>query len=72
MDDGFSTYLFEYQFDGGKWLMEVPARSPEEAEERLQRVANHGSYLGRGVMKVPAAVGPWVPFWCRLRNWLLR
>lgn len=72
MEDGFSTYLFEYQFDGGKWLMEVPARSEQEAKERLARAACYGTYLGRGVMKVPASIGGWVPFWCRLRNWLLR
>ncbi len=32
----FKRYLFTYRFDGADWSLEIPARSLEEAKERVK------------------------------------
>ncbi|MER9354182.1 hypothetical protein NKJ86_09045 [Mesorhizobium sp. M0025] len=35
-DVAFNRYLFEYRHDGTEWGIEVMARSPQEAKERIK------------------------------------
>jgi len=35
----FNRYLFEYRHGGAEWGIEIAARSPEEARERLKSLA---------------------------------
>jgi hypothetical protein len=35
----FNRYLFEYRHGGSEWGIEITARSPEEAKERLNSLA---------------------------------
>lgn len=36
LDAKFTRYLFEYRHDGSDWGIEILARSPEEAKERVK------------------------------------
>ena len=35
-DSGYNRYLFEYRHDGSDWGLEIVARSPDEAKERIK------------------------------------
>jgi hypothetical protein len=49
----YRTYLFNYNHAGSSWGLEIQATSPEDARQRLARVA-FASYQGEIVAKVPA------------------
>ncbi len=68
LPDDFDMHLIEYRYEGGTWLLEVPAKSPEDAIKRLGVASEWGNYLGVGVMKIPANQGFWVPLACWVRN----
>lgn len=53
MNDEFRTYLFNYSHAGASWGLEIKAASPEDARQRLSRIA-YASYQGELVAKVPA------------------
>ncbi|RWD62672.1 hypothetical protein [Mesorhizobium sp.] len=36
LDDGYNRYLFEYRHDGTEWGIEIKARSPQDAKERIK------------------------------------
>jgi hypothetical protein len=38
-DVTFNRYLFEYRHGGTEWGLEILARSPEEAKERIKSLA---------------------------------
>lgn len=38
-DVQFNRYLFEYRHDGADWGIEITARSPADAKERLKSLA---------------------------------
>lgn len=63
-------YLVEYGMDGSRWIIDVPAASPEDAKRRLATAASFGEILNPlgESYRVPAAVGFWVPTWVWLRN----
>jgi hypothetical protein len=67
MEDGFRVYLFEYDHEGSRWSLEIPARDQADAEARLAKLP-WARYVCEGVMEIPASVGWWVPLWCWLRN----
>jgi hypothetical protein len=62
------THLFEYEFEGSTWILEVSAASKEEAERRVAVCSEWGRYLGVGVMTISADRAWWVPAYCWLRN----
>ncbi len=65
----YSTHLFEYNYEDATWVMEVTASSPEDAQARLTRCANWGTYLGGNAIKVPGWVPSWLlTLWCWLTN----
>ena len=71
MSDKPRIYLFEYQFDGSKYLLEIPADSREEAEARLSAIP-WAEYLGEGVMRIPVRAGVFATFVCWARNLIVR
>jgi hypothetical protein len=51
-DDGYQRYLFEYRFDGAEWGIEITARSPQEAKERIAALT-WARYKGEIKTKIP-------------------
>lgn len=62
------TFLVDYQYQGTRYCIELPADSLEDAEKRLWALTSYGKVVGTLEMKVPVEVGFWVPLWCWLRN----
>lgn len=50
--DSFKTYLFSYQHNGATWGFELKANSPEDARNRLSKIAR-ARYDGVLVASVP-------------------
>lgn len=48
----FKTYLFSYGYEGARWSLEIRARDPDEARERLNRLA-FANYDGEVKAKIP-------------------
>lgn len=65
-DDAFNRYLFEYRHDGSEWGIEIIARSPEEAKERLKSLA-WARYQGEIKAKIPL---PTSGVFFRIARWL--
>lgn len=66
-EDGFKAYLFSYNYNGSKWSFEICAESPEDALQRVSRLA-FASYDGEVKAKVPAIAGSPVRFVVVMRN----
>ena len=49
---GYRRYLFEYRYDGSEWGLEITARSPAEARERLGALA-WACYRGKIAARIP-------------------
>ena len=62
--DGWNSYLFEYYHDGSSWSFEIPARSEQEARERVNKLSD-ARYLGEIQLTVPRRYG----FVARLACW---
>jgi hypothetical protein len=54
--DEFSRYLFEYRHDGSEWGIEIVAKSPQDAHERLKALS-WAHYKGEIAAKVPVPAG---------------
>jgi hypothetical protein len=52
MKDDFRTYLFRYSHGGSSWGIEIKAESPEDAMQRLSKLA-FATYQGEVVAKLP-------------------
>ena len=50
--DGYKKYLFDYRYGGAEWGIEIEAKDPQEARERLNALA-WARYQGEIVTKVP-------------------
>lgn len=55
-DAKFNRYLFEYRHDDAEWGIEITARSPWEAKERLKSLT-WARYMGEVKAKVPIPGG---------------
>lgn len=64
-DVKFNRYLFEYRHDNAEWGIEITARSPEEAKERIKSLT-WARYQGEVVAKVPV---PTTGFFKRIATW---
>ena len=64
----FNRYLFEYRHSGTEWGIEIIARSPDEAMERLKSLA-FARFKGEIKAKVPI---PTAGFFSRIAQRLLR
>jgi len=65
-DAGFGRFLIEYQFGNERYSFVLPARSWEEAQERLKRIGTFGSVVGSDVVTIPGSLG----WFARLMTWL--
>lgn len=54
--DKLNRYLFDYRFDGAEYSIDVWARSPREAEAKLQAIS-HARYSGeiKALIPIPSA-----------------
>ena len=48
----YGRYLFEYRHDGSEWGLEIVAKSPEEARQRLKALS-WATYKGEIAAKMP-------------------
>jgi hypothetical protein len=71
MSDGFKRYLVCYRHDGGDWNIEIPARSVDDARQRLSKLAL-GRLEGEIVAKIPSALSPFAAAAAFLRNAMIR
>jgi hypothetical protein len=51
--NSFQKYMCVYTFNGSKWLIDIPAKSWEEAEERLIAISK-GTVEGEVEAEIPA------------------
>lgn len=49
---GYKTFLFTYHFDGTSWEIPIKAKTPEEAQARLNRAA-YAVYTGELIASIP-------------------
>jgi hypothetical protein len=54
--DDFHRYLFEYRHEGSEWGIEIVAKNPEDARERLKAL-NWAHYKGEIAAKIPVPGG---------------
>lgn len=66
-EEEYTTHLFEYQFEGARWTFDIPARSREDAEARLNAMG-WATWLGSHAESFPAHSGWWVKLLCWRRN----
>lgn len=64
----YQIYLCDYQYDGHKWSVEIPATSFEDAQNRLKALSK-GEIVGhlKLAISVPFKQG-WVDWWRRWFN----
>ena len=67
--DRWNSYLFDYNHDGDSWSFEIPARSEQEARERVNKLSN-ARYLGEIKMTFPGRTGLLARLICRARNFI--
>jgi hypothetical protein len=54
--DEFGRYLFEYRHDDAEWGIEIVAKSPQDAHERLKAIS-WARYKGEIAAKIPVPGG---------------
>ena len=52
----WNSYLFEYNHGGTSWSFEIPARTEQEAKERVSKLT-YARYVGEIKMTVPTRYG---------------
>jgi len=55
-DNTYNRYLFEYRHEGAEYGIEITARSPDDALERLKSLA-WARYQGEIKAKIPVPAG---------------
>ena len=68
-NERWNSYLFDYGYDGESWSFEIPARSEQEAKERVEQLIG-ARYVGEIKLTLPARLGPLARLICTLRNML--
>lgn len=63
----WNSYLFEYYHDGSSWSLEIPARSEQEAKERVNKLSN-AQYLGEIHLTIPRRYGVFARIACWANN----
>jgi hypothetical protein len=63
----FKTYLFKYFHDGKWWMVEIPATSQDDAQERINKLPL-AQPLGECFAKIPARIGWMAKLACVVRN----
>ena len=65
--DKWNSYLFEYDHNGLLWSVEIPARSEQEARERVNKLSD-ARYLGEIRLTVPRRYGAFARLACWASN----
>lgn len=65
LDDGFGRYLIEYSFGNATYSIVIPAKSWDEAHERMRRIGSFGRVVGSNATAFPAHMG----WWAKLLVW---
>ena len=64
----YRPYLFEYRHDGAQWGIEIVAKSPEDARERVKALS-WATYKGEIAAKIPVPGGRLLErIWAHLRS----
>jgi hypothetical protein len=66
-NERWNSYLFDYGYDGESWSFEIPARTEQEAKERVQQLTN-ARYLGEIKLTLPGQLGLLARLVCWVRN----
>jgi hypothetical protein len=62
------NFLYDYDLDGATYQFSICARSGEEAQQRLKKIAL-ARYAGQADgQAIPVSRGWWIPIWCWWRN----
>lgn len=67
MSKEWESHLFQYHHEGATWSIEIPARSEEDAMERLLKLPD-AKYLGVTQMKLPVELGIFARLICWWQN----
>lgn len=67
MSEKWPTHLFEYHYEGSTWTIEIPAKSEQDAKERITQLQN-ANYLGVLQMKLPVELGVFARVVCWWQN----
>jgi hypothetical protein len=67
VDDQYKMFVVHYRHDGAEWGIQLPAKSFEDAEARLARLA-YGTVKGEVVMTLSAYTGPLAAIVSGFRN----
>jgi hypothetical protein len=65
---GWKYHLFSYRFEDSEYSFEIPARSADEARERLNRMF-YATYDGEAYASIPVPAGGLL---LRFARWLMR
>jgi hypothetical protein len=74
MGDNWPVWLFEYDYDGATYGFSIPARTADEARDRIKKLALYGRYCGElkatiAVPSVAAVPASWIArAWCWWKN----
>jgi hypothetical protein len=52
-DNQWPTWLFEYDYEGKTWCFHLPARTAQEAQDRVKRLALYGRFCGELYATIP-------------------
>ena len=56
LEPGYSNFIFEYYHDGAWWSFTIPARSEQDAVDRVKKLPL-AKYLGTVEMEIPVNAG---------------
>ena len=65
--EAYTTHLFSYRHNGADWTLEIKARDPRDAKERLKAMP-FARYDGELIAKLPVSLGPLMRTAVWLRN----
>jgi hypothetical protein len=71
MKNEFETYLVAYRYEGKEWNLQIPARSFDDARQRIGQLAL-GRVEGVVIASVPAVFSPFVALAAFIQNALSR
>jgi hypothetical protein len=54
MEPKFETYMFEYEFEGSTWGLNIKAASSEEAIRRIRLLSSQALFVGTLRLTIPA------------------
>jgi hypothetical protein len=74
MSERWPTWLFEYDYDGATYSFSIPARTADEARDRVKKLALYARFNGELIATIPvperaAPAMSWIArAWCWWRN----